>query len=94
MRDLIIRESRRREAGGANAAVPLVWRHVKVSQVGNARAEDPYRVPLLMLSGLLESSDALVQALAARDTLLAAECVRAAASIEPCAGWRPCSDYL
>lgn len=75
-------ESAPAETAAARAR-PLVWRHVEVRRVGDARAEDPYRVPLLMLTGLLESSDGLVQALAARDALLAAECVRSAASIEP-----------
>ena len=72
-----------RPAEAAARARPLVWRHLEVDRMGDARAEDPYRVPLLMLTGLLETSDALVQALAAREPLLAAECVRAAGSVEP-----------
>jgi HEAT repeat protein len=70
-------------AEAAGRARQLVWRHVEVGRVGDARAEDPYRLPLLMLTGLLESSDSLVQALAGRDALLAAECLNAAASVAP-----------
>ena len=60
---------------------PLVWRHIDLRGHEDAGAEDPYRVPVTMLSGLRSSSDDLVAVLAPRHPVLAAECIGAATSI-------------
>jgi hypothetical protein len=62
---------------------PLIWRHIDLQRQEDATTEDPYRVPMTMLSGLRPSSDDLVTMLAPRYPVLAAECVGAATSIAP-----------
>jgi HEAT repeat protein len=62
---------------------PLIWRHIDLQRHEDAGSEDPYRVPVTMLSGLRSRSDDLVTALARRHPVLAAECVGAATSVDP-----------
>jgi HEAT repeat protein len=67
----------------AGRVAPFAWRHLDADDTRQGSLADPYAVPAAMLSGLLENSTPLVEALFERNQLTAAACIGNATALQP-----------